>query len=161
MTYTAVGAMVNLAARLEGLNKFYGTRILVSEATRRGAGSNFVFRPVDLVLPKGAQEPIEIHELVGLAAGVRGPEGTADARLAADPAILAGLPHWRTMVRCFRARQFEAAEEALRASAAAASSSAAVAAADPLAAVYDARLAALRAEPPPADWTPVIRFERK
>jgi adenylate cyclase len=63
MNYTALGATVNLAARLEGLNKNYGTSILVSATLRRRAGSEFVFRSVDRISPKGFAEAFEIYEL--------------------------------------------------------------------------------------------------
>jgi adenylate cyclase len=63
MNYTALGATVNLAARLEGLNKNYGTSILVSAALRERAGSRFVFRSVDRISPKGFAEAFDIYEL--------------------------------------------------------------------------------------------------
>jgi adenylate cyclase len=63
MNYTALGATVNLAARLEGLNKNYGTSILVSAALRQRAGPEFVFRSVDRISPKGFAEAFEIYEL--------------------------------------------------------------------------------------------------
>ncbi len=63
MNYTALGATVNLAARLEGLNKNYGTSILVSEALRRRVASRFLFRSVDRISPKGFAEAFEIYEL--------------------------------------------------------------------------------------------------
>jgi adenylate cyclase len=65
MNYTALGATINLAARLEGLNKNYGTQVLVSEAVKLRAASAFVFRSVDQIIPKGFAEPVNIHELVG------------------------------------------------------------------------------------------------
>jgi adenylate cyclase len=63
MNYTVLGATVNLAARLEGLNKNYGTSILVSAALKQRAGSNFRFRSVDRIRPKGFAEAFEIYEL--------------------------------------------------------------------------------------------------
>jgi adenylate cyclase len=63
MNYTALGATVNLAARLESLNKAYGTSILVSAAVRDRAGREFVFRSVDRISPKGFAEAFEIYEL--------------------------------------------------------------------------------------------------
>jgi class 3 adenylate cyclase len=63
MNYTALGATVNLAARLEGLNKNYGTSILVSSVLRQRAESGFVFRSVDRISPKGFAEAFEIYEL--------------------------------------------------------------------------------------------------
>jgi adenylate cyclase len=148
MMYTAMGRMVNLAARLEGLNKHYGTGILVSEATRRGAGAGFVFRPVDLVLPKGAAEHVEVHELLGLSAALA-PE---ERPLLADPALVAVLPAWRQVVVLFRAGRFAEAEAAL---------AAARVPGDRLWDAYATRLAALRASPPGEEWSPVIRFADK
>ena len=63
MNYTALGASVNLAARLEGLNRNYGTSILVSAALRQRAASRFVFRSVDRISPKGFAEAFDIYEL--------------------------------------------------------------------------------------------------
>lgn len=63
MNYTALGAAVNLAARLEGLNKNYGTSILVSSTLQQRAASGFVFRNVDRISPKGFAEAFEIYEL--------------------------------------------------------------------------------------------------
>ena len=63
MNYTALGATVNLAARLEGLNKSYGTAILVSSALKRRTGSRFCFRSVDRISPKGFAEMFDIFEL--------------------------------------------------------------------------------------------------
>jgi len=74
LSYTCLGDGVNLASRLEGLNKQYGTTVLVSEAVRRDAGDGFAFRLVDLVAVKGKREGVRIHELRGWA-GEEGPEG--------------------------------------------------------------------------------------
>ena len=63
MNYTALGATVNLAARLEGLNKNYGTSILATAALRQRAASRFIFRSVDRIRPKGFAEAFEIYEL--------------------------------------------------------------------------------------------------
>jgi adenylate cyclase len=68
MNYTAMGDSVNLASRLEGLNKYYGTRILVSEATLQAAGAAVLARTVDLVTVKGKERAISIHELLALRA---------------------------------------------------------------------------------------------
>lgn len=72
MNYTALGHTVNVAARLEALNKAYGTVILVSEAIRQGAGDAFEFRFVDHVVPRGARAPVPIYTLTGLRDGMVG-----------------------------------------------------------------------------------------
>jgi len=53
MSYTAMGDGVNLASRLEGLNKHYGTTILVSEAVRQAVGDGLRFRLVDVPRHRG------------------------------------------------------------------------------------------------------------
>jgi adenylate cyclase len=63
MNYTALGATVNLASRLEGLNKNYGTRVLVSAAVKARAEHRFIFRSIDRIKPKGFAEDVAIHEL--------------------------------------------------------------------------------------------------
>jgi adenylate cyclase len=69
MAYTVLGAAVNLAARLEPLNKEYGTEILVSSAVAERVADHFTFRPVDTIRPKGFEAKIEIYELCGEAQG--------------------------------------------------------------------------------------------
>lgn len=63
MNYTALGATINLAARLEGLNKNYGTKVLVSADVRERAGNRFTFRCVDEIKPKGFAAAVRIFEL--------------------------------------------------------------------------------------------------
>ncbi|MEQ8322273.1 MAG: adenylate/guanylate cyclase domain-containing protein [Rhodospirillales bacterium] len=65
MQYTCLGSGVNLAARIEGLNKFYGTQVLASDTVRRKASSDFLFRRVDIVEAKGTTQPLTIYELMG------------------------------------------------------------------------------------------------
>ena len=65
MNYTALGATINLASRLEGLNKNYGTQVLVSAAVRARAEHKFAFRSVDEIRPKGFAEAITVYELCG------------------------------------------------------------------------------------------------
>ncbi|HEX9664943.1 MAG TPA: adenylate/guanylate cyclase domain-containing protein [Thermodesulfobacteriota bacterium] len=70
--YTAIGDSVNLASRLEGLNKLYGTEIIISKSTLENLNSSeapFLFRELDLVQVKGKEEPISIFELVNTFSG--------------------------------------------------------------------------------------------
>ena len=148
MSYTAIGSMVNIASRLEGMNKMYGTSILVSEQTRIGAGSGFVFRPVDLVQPKGAQDPIEVHELLGLSHA----QDEAELPLLADRTLVAHLEAWQEVVLQWRGGRFAAAMQALK--------EAGDPARDPLVAAYAARLAQYP-DGPPTGWSPVTRLDTK
>ena len=64
--YTAMGDAVNLSSRLEGLNKEYGTHILVNESTYAAAkNGGFLFRELDLIRVKGKFQSVTIYELCG------------------------------------------------------------------------------------------------
>ncbi|NDH10033.1 MAG: adenylate/guanylate cyclase domain-containing protein, partial [Gammaproteobacteria bacterium] len=67
LSYTVIGDNVNLASRLEGLNKVYGTTIMISDVTLKACGERLVTRPVDLVAVKGKDKKILVHELLGIA----------------------------------------------------------------------------------------------
>ena len=63
--YTVMGDNVNLGSRLEGLNKAYGTHIIISQSTLDQVGDTFWVRCLDRVRVKGKVEPVAIYELVG------------------------------------------------------------------------------------------------
>jgi adenylate cyclase len=67
LNYTAIGDVVNVASRLEALNKRYGTDILIGEATLAEAGDAVVVRRVDKVAVYGRRGGIQVYELLGLA----------------------------------------------------------------------------------------------
>ncbi|MCX7338751.1 MAG: cache domain-containing protein [Alphaproteobacteria bacterium] len=66
MNYTILGDSVNLAARLEGTNKNYGTLIIISHATYKHIENFAIVRPLDIVAVKGKNEGVHIYELVAL-----------------------------------------------------------------------------------------------
>ena len=64
MSYTIMGDSVNLASRLEGANKVYGTRVLASEATVKAAVSDVEVREVDRIVVLGQKEPQAVFEVM-------------------------------------------------------------------------------------------------
>jgi adenylate cyclase len=64
MEYTVLGDSVNTGARLEQLNKLYGTHILISEATRARLTIDVRTRPIGEVTVKGRQQPVLVHEVL-------------------------------------------------------------------------------------------------
>jgi adenylate cyclase len=87
--YSVMSDAVNVASRLEGANKFYGTTIIASETTVARAGDAFAWRELDTVRLKGREQSLGIYELHGLAAEL----APAERTVLADYAT--GLAHWR------------------------------------------------------------------
>jgi adenylate cyclase len=96
--YTALGDTVNLSARLEGLNKEYGSHILLSEATYAEVEDPLlIFRELDLIRVKGKLEPVTLYELMGS----RGtPEGDA-------PGLEEHLELFASGRACYRKRRWQ------------------------------------------------------
>jgi adenylate cyclase len=94
--YTAIGDTVNLASRLEGLNKLYGTEIIISKSTLEGlAPSQFFVRELDLVQVMGKEQPISIFELIDLHPG--------------DPERATLVNSFADALHTYRAQKFKAA----------------------------------------------------
>jgi len=64
MNYSIFGDNVNLASRLEGINRFYGTGVIISQNVYKEIGERFVCRPLDVVAVKGKKNTIQIYELI-------------------------------------------------------------------------------------------------
>jgi len=88
--YTVMGDTVNLASRLEGLNKAYGTAILLTEDTACVIEKSFVLREIDMVQVVGRQRPVRIYELLA-ATGTSLPKEQVEA----CSAYAAGLETYR------------------------------------------------------------------
>ena len=65
MDYTAIGENINLASRMEGLNKYVGTETLVTEATYRLVAKEFLFRRIGRFILKGFEQAFGVYELCG------------------------------------------------------------------------------------------------
>jgi|HubBroStandDraft_6_1064221.scaffolds.fasta_scaffold04037_2 adenylate cyclase len=68
LAWTVMGDNVNLASRLEGINKEYHTQIVINETTYRQVADQFVCRDLDKIRVKGKNLPVNIYELLGVAA---------------------------------------------------------------------------------------------
>lgn len=130
--YTVIGDIVNLASRLEQANKFYGTRILVSEGTRDLAGETLAFREIDSLRVIGKLEPVWVYELLGYSAEL----GEIDAQR---------IQAYETGLERYRAQDWEAAEAAFR-------ECLAKTPGDRPSQVMLERVAAFRQTPPEAGW---------
>lgn len=73
MSYTVIGDQVNLGARLESLNKEYGTRIIISESTRQRLRGRYEIRSLGDVVVKGKTQPVAIFEVQAEAGGLKSP----------------------------------------------------------------------------------------
>lgn len=102
-SYTVMGDSVNLGSRLEGINKEYGTRIIVSEFTQSRIAKSFVTREVDWVRVKGKAQPVRIFELIGT---------KSSGTLSAPNDMLAVIPDFETGFRLYHARKFDEAVNA-------------------------------------------------
>jgi adenylate cyclase len=129
---------VNLAARLEGANKYFGTSIMVSETTVALTGGDFAWREIDAIRVKGRSQPVRIYEPLA-ESGQETPEQAAQARRYVE-----GLAAWRR-------RDFAAAFACFDS----------IAAVDPPAELFLARARAMVASPPGPDWEPICVLEGK
>jgi class 3 adenylate cyclase/CHASE2 domain-containing sensor protein len=136
--YTVMSDAVNVASRIEGANKFYGTTIAASETTVALTGAAFGWRELDAIRVQGRSTPVKIYELLAEA----GQETPRQAEVAKTYAQ--GLAHWRR-------REFEAAAEVF----------ARVADVDKPSAIFLGRAKALVNNPPAPDWEPVSTLDAK
>lgn len=148
MNYTAIGTNVNLASRLEGLNKAYGTRILVSEDVFQKAGGGFLCRSVDLVVPVGKTKPTLVYELLGALPGSDFPD------VRASDADVEYCDRWEQAYSLYRGREWEQAAAMFE-------TLSRERAEDTLAVIYRERCIRLARENPGPGWTGVEEARTK
>ena len=146
MDHTTIGACVNTASRLEGLNKSYGTRILISDVVRENIDGMFLTRPVDLVRPMGSTQPIMIHELFGTLDG--------DELIGASEADIARCARWTEIYEHYCSRNWAEAIERIEAFLKEYPD-------DSVAMVYLNRARRYAATPPVDDWDGIEDSDRK
>ncbi|HTL38503.1 MAG TPA: adenylate/guanylate cyclase domain-containing protein, partial [Kofleriaceae bacterium] len=135
--YTVMGDMVNLASRLEGANKPYGTFFMVSETTVAKLDGKYEVRELDRIAVKGKDKPVTVYEVL-------------DEKGKADAAWVARARKFEEGLALYRARDFAGARAIFEANEV-----------DPPSEVYVERCKLFEAEPPGADWDGVWRMKEK
>jgi len=137
--YTALGATVNLASRIEGINKLFGTNCLVSAAVEEAVRGRFALRPLGPVVAVGTGAPMGLFELLGEAG-----DSAAAARIAA----------WEDAFAVWQARAWDAATQDFAGFLRDYPD-------DGPGRVFLARAEAYRDAPPPENWDGAIRADSK
>jgi len=140
-SFAAIGDVTNLASRLEGVNKVYGTAVILADETHRLAQSVIETRELDVVIVLGKTEPVRIFELLGRAGELEPALAELRERYAAGLEAYRGQD-WdaaqQHFTDCLRLRPFDGPAGALR-----------------------DRCVAFRATPPPPDWDGAWRLSDK
>ncbi|MGL9617443.1 adenylate/guanylate cyclase domain-containing protein [Bradyrhizobium sp. U531] len=141
MSFTVMGDAVNLASRLEAVNKVYGTRILISQATAEAIGSRLELREIDCLAVAGQSAPQAIFEVMARAGGLTDAQDALRRRYA-------------EALAAYRARRFDAARAAFGAALEAVPG-------DGPSRTMLGRIAQFEASPPDEGWDGAWRFDSK
>ena len=141
MNYTVMGATVNLASRLEGANKVYGSRCLIAEATASAGASAIEVREIDRIIVVGQTQAQAVFEVMGAKGGL------SSEQIRLRDLYAGGLA-------AYRARRWDDALVAFGAALEAAPG-------DGPSLTLMARIASFRHAPPPDDWDCAWRLETK
>jgi class 3 adenylate cyclase len=140
MDFTSIGDTVNQAARLEGVNKSYGTHALLSEVVYHKVKEIYLCREIDLLTVKGRRTPVRIFELL------QEKEKSSDRNHEMKRVFEEGLSLYRQQVWAGAQECFYFLKEKFK---------------DDASDVFLKRIAAFRAAPPPADWDGVFNLTVK
>jgi adenylate cyclase len=140
MNYTVLGDAVNLASRLEGANKIYGTRVIVSATTADHVREKFLLRKLDVLRVKGKKQPMPVYELIC--------EGTG------DESKRQMVMRYEAALKDYQSQHWDAAEKNLL-------ELAALLPQDMPTRTLLKRVAHFRIEPPETDWDGVYVAKEK
>ena len=139
-SYTVMGDAVNLASRLEGINKNYSTKIIISEFTFAHVKDEFTVRELDWVRVKGKLLPVKIYELVGVKQ--------------VEPRVREALDHFEKGFKEYHNKNFDGALVCFTAVLNKIPD-------DPPAKLYIERCQEYIQTPPPENWDGVYEFKTK
>jgi len=142
LNYTVIGDPVNVASRLEVLNKRYGTEIIIGEDTRRKAGDAIIVRQLDWIAVYGRAEGGAVYELLGMADEC-------------DHGQFAWVEDYESGLIAYRERRWDEAERQFVAANAARGGS------DRPSLILTERCRTLLANPPGSEWSPVTVLVEK
>ncbi len=140
--YTVIGDSVNLASRLEGANKQYGTSIMISEFTKELLPEKYALRELDLIRVKGKLKPVRVYELIG------------QDRSKVSNAQLLSLPEYEKGLAAYRAKRWDDAIAAFQRALAADVQ-------DGPSKTYIQRCEFYKKNPVPLDWDGVFEMKTK
>ncbi len=143
--YSVLGDSVNLASRLEGRSKSYGTPIILGAKTAEKVGDRFATVQIDLITVKGKTEPESIYALIG------------DEAVAKSDEFRTFVGFVKDMMSRYRQRDWSGAETALQRARIQPQTFGLTEVLD----LYQARIDAFRAAPPPELWDGVFAFDTK
>jgi adenylate cyclase len=141
MDYTIMGNAVNLASRLEGVNKQYGTWLLMSEHTCDQGGADFLVRKLDRVRVVGINEPTRLYELI-------------EEKNAAESSVVQAVEIFHEGLRDYEAKQWKLAAASFR-------RVLTVLPSDGPASVYLKRCQQYMRKPPVEPWTGIFALTTK
>lgn len=141
MSFTVMGDAVNLASRLEAVNKVYGTRILISQATAEAIGAHLELREIDRLAVVGQSVPQPVFEVMGRAGALAEPQESLRT-------------HYAEGFAAYRASRFDDARTAFNAALERAPG-------DGPSRTMLARIAQFETTPPAADWDGAWRLDSK